>query len=656
MTTAPYGTWTSPITIDLAARGSRPLTALGTDPSRDDGAVYWLEGVPAEGGRMTLRRSVDGVVSELTPAPFNVRSRVHEYGGGAALVVDGIAYFSNFADGHVHRRHRDGRIAALTRDGSQRYADFALDRAHRRLIGVNEDHRDPATEPRNRLVAIDLDLDATPDDRASVVELWAGSDFVAAPRVSPDGKRLAWIAWSHPQMPWDGSMLWVAMLTPDGLRDARCVAGGPRESLCQPRWSPRGVLHVVSDRSGWWNLYRVDEDDRLIALCAMAAEFGEPAWQLAQSMYDFEADGGLVAIRIQEGVHRLARIDTAGHLRDVPTTLGYLDDLHVGGGRAIALGGSDREPLSVVDIDLASGRHTALVRSFEVALPPDTFSTPRRVRYVNRAGATIHAVYYPPRNAAFDGPSDERPPLIVQGHGGPTSMTNTTLRLGNQFWTSRGFAILDVDYTGSTGHGRAYREALEGFWGEADVADLVDGARFVADAGLADPARMAIRGASASGYAVLCALVFEDVFAAGVSSYGVVDLASLFAETHKFESRYGQSLVGDPTGTAARVTDRSPLHHVDRIDAPVLFFQGSDDRVVPPSQSRAMYASLRARGIPAAYVEFAGEGHGFRRFETLARVLATELAFYAQVFGFDPADVVAPVDLASPPTFAGAPP
>ncbi len=634
-TVAPYGSWASPITSAMLAAGAKPIDGGIVEGD----VVYWLEGVFGEGGRMAVVRSVaHGSTEVLIPAPFDVRTRVHEYGGGAWIVDRGVVIFSNFADNRVHRRDVDGRITALTDDPNMRHADFAIDRERRRLIAVREAHGGNA-EPRNSLVAIPID----PDGDGDPVELAGGHDFYAAPRLSGDGRRLAWICWDHPRMPWDGTELWIADVADDGvLRDARRIAGGPDESLTQPLWSPSGALFVVSDRSGWWNLHRVD-GDRLVNVLPMEAEFAAPAWSFAHPSYGFVDATTVVASCIEDGLYRLLRVRVdEGTWTEVATAFAVFESLCVGRASVVALVSSEAVSTGLVEIELATGDHRIFARSVERLPDPRYLSRPRRIRFASDGGRIVQAIHYPPRNDDHAGPADQRPPLIVQGHGGPTSMTNVGLRLGNHYWTSRGFAVLDIDYVGSSGYGRAFRQALKGRWGVADLDDFVAGALHLADGGLADRERIAIRGGSASGYTALAALTFHDVFRAGVSYYGVSDLATMFRDTHKFESHYGDWLVGS-IEHPERIAERSPLPHADRITAPMLFLQGLDDRVVPPSQSEAIVDSLRSRGVPVAYLAFAGEGHGFRRFETLVRACEAELAFYARVFGFEPADAVEPL-------------
>ncbi|HMN75445.1 MAG TPA: S9 family peptidase [Burkholderiaceae bacterium] len=640
-TTAPYGSWTSPLSAQRIAAGSRPLAA----PQIDGGSVCWLEGLPAQGGRVAIVRGrvdrKDGEGGEgaiVTPPPFNVRSRVHEYGGGAMLADAGTLYFSNFADNLVYAQPPQGAPRALTAEPLQRHADFALDRPRRRLIAVREDHSQPGREPRASLVALPLAGGAG-------VELAAGADFYAAPRLSPAADQLAWLAWNHPRMPWEGSELWLADVGRDGLlARARRIAGGPGEALVQPLWSPRGDLFVVSDRSGWWNLYRV-QGDVLEPVLPMAAEFGRPLWVFGQAMVGFTGEDEIVATYTIQGTSRLVRIDLArGSAQPLETPFTDIDELAAGPGYVVALAASPTEAQQLVRIAAATGAHEVLARSVDELPDASLISVAEAISYPSAGGRTAHAFFYAPRNDAFEAPAGTLPPLVVMSHGGPTSMSANTLRLSIQFWTSRGFAVLDVNYGGSTGYGSAYRDLLRGQWGIVDVEDCVAGARHLAATGRVDGARMAIRGGSAGGYTTLSALAFHDVFKAGASYFGVSDLAALDADTHKFESHYTSYLIAPPGPERERLyAQRSPSRHADGIACPMIFFQGLDDKVVLPAQSEVMVEALAARGVPVAYLTFEGEGHGFRRQETIVRTLEAEASFYAQVFGFTLADAVEPV-------------
>jgi dipeptidyl aminopeptidase/acylaminoacyl peptidase len=632
---APYGSWKSPITSDLIVSGTFGLGQIALDGSD----VYWTEMRPAEGGRYVIvRRRADGQISDVTPAPFNARTRVHEYGGGAFTVTDGMVYFSNFADQRLYRQTPSAEPQPITPEANLRYADGVIDRRRHRMICVREDHTMAGREAINTLVGVQL------DGTAGGEVLISGSDFYSSPRLSPDGSRLAWLSWNHPNMPWDGTELWVSEIKADGsLGELKRVAGGKDESIFQPEWSPDGVLYFVSDRTGWWNLYRWREG-RTEALCEMEAEFGQPQWGFRMSTYAFESPQRLICTYLERGVSRLASLDTNTlKLEPIETPYTRIDNLCAAPGRVVFGAGSPTEASSIVQLDLATRQIEVLRRSSELAIDAGYLSSPRAIEFPTEHELTAHAFFYPPQNRDYVASPGERPPLLVMSHGGPTAATTPTLRLGIQYWTSRGIGVLDVNYGGSTGYGRAYRQRLNGEWGVVDVDDCVNGARFLVERGEADGNRLAITGGSAGGYTTLCALTFRDDFKAGASHYGVSDLEALEVDTHKFESRYSHSLVGPYPERSDLYRERSPIHYTERLSAPVIFFQGLEDKIVPPNQAEMMVAALRAKGLPVAYVAFEGEQHGFRRAENIKRALDGELYFYSRVFGFELAEPVEPV-------------
>jgi dipeptidyl aminopeptidase/acylaminoacyl peptidase len=636
---APYGSWRSPIRIDDLI-GDNVLLA---EPWLDGDDVYWLEGRPAEGGRRALvRAAADGSVSDLTAAPISVRSRVHEYGGGAYVVAGGVVAYSDFADGRVFRLDPgDTAPVPITPAGPWRYADLRFDAVRRRYLAVREDHG-RGGEAVNEIV--DVPLDGDRDPRVLVT----GPDFVASPRLSPDGSQLAWLEWDHPDMPWDATRLRVAAVAPDGsLGEPVLAAGGPDESIVQPEWAPDGTLHLVSDRSGWWNLYRLVDGPRLEPLAPMEAEFADPSWIFGRSAYGFLPDGSIVAVARRTGRDRLIHIAPGDFVGEVESAFTELEGLQVGPGGIVALAGAPGSATVVVRLDPETLAPAGVLRrSSSLTLDDDAISFPEPIEFPTTGGRTAHALYYPPRNAAFEGPPDERPPLRVFLHGGPTSNAVTGLNLVIQFWTSRGIAVADVDYGGSTGYGREVRRQLDGAWGVVDVDDTVAAADALVERGDVDPARMAVSGGSAGGFTTLAALAFRDRFSAGISAFGVADLESLARETHKFESRYLDRLVGPYPEAAERYRERSPISAFDRIAVPVLVLQGLEDRVVVPAQAEEIVAALAANGIPYAYLAFEGEGHGFRGAPAIRRSLEAELSFLAQVFGFEPADTIEPVTLA----------
>ena len=622
--TAPFGAWPSPISAGLVAAGATPLSSIALNGAD----IYWLAGRAAEAGRNTLMRRRGAQVEEITPAPFNVRSRVHEYGGGAYTVSGNSVFFSHFADNRLYRKDGDAQAQPFTAPIRQRFADFVVDAQRQRLIAVREQHaEDPAShaQPVNTLCAVGFHGDE------NILAL--GDDFYASPRLSPDGGQLAWISWDHPRMPWQGTELWLADVQADGaLGAARRVAGGADESICQPEWSPQGVLHFVSDRSGWWNLYRLGAGGAAEPLCAMEAEFGSPHWTFGNAMYGFTPDGEVVCTYIEKGVSKLARLNN-GVPAPIANPYQEIRELKVGDGFVVLLAGSPTIAAEIARIDLASGALEVLERS--IATLPDVgyLSIPDSISYPSANGRTAHAFFYPPRNKDVQAPAGSKPPVIVISHGGPTGMAASTLKLATQYWTSRGFGVLDVNYGGSTGFGRAYRDALKGQWGVVDVEDCIAGARHLVARGLADGERLIVRGGSAGGLTTLCALTFHDVFKAGASYYGVSDLKGLDQDSHKFESHYNEYLIAPQAEAEAVYALRSPINHTHRLSRPMIFFQGLDDKVVPPQQSEMMVDALKQRGVPVAYVPLEGEGHGFRKAENIVRTLEAELYFYQRIFG-----------------------
>ena len=638
MKTLPFGTWPSPITPDAIVAETIRLSSARLD----SGSFTWLEGRPGEGGRNVLVRadvSGPGGIEDLTPPPLNVRSGVHEYGGGAYAVSGDRLWFSNYADGRIHARTGAGAPAPLTAPGPARFGDLTFDPARRRLLAVRESHRGDAP-PVNELVAISID-----DGSARV--LASGQDFYAAPAPSPDGRHLAWLAWDQPDMPWDGAALWLVELDADGNPGAPTrIIGGSGSSAFQPAWSPDGALWFVADPQGWWNLHRF-KGGELRCMHRAEHEFGKPLWQLGTTTFGFDGSGSVVCTWRTERGWRLGRLDRGGSMHEIPIPWTSIDSLAVEGGTAAFIGGAPDRSTSVVKLDLESGTLQVLRTSSTLSIGDELLSRPVALRFPTGedGSETAHGYWYAPHNASCRAPAGELPPLLVLSHGGPTGATGDTLSPPIQFWTSRGFAVLDVDYRGSTGYGRAYRERLYGEWGVVDVEDCVAGALHLAGTGRADPARLAIRGGSAGGYTTLAALTFHDAFRAGASYYGICDLEVLAADTHKFEARYLDRLIGEWPADREVYRARSPLHHASRLGCPIIFFQGLDDRVVPPNQAELMADALDRQGLPVACLMFEGEGHGFRKAETIRRCLEAELAFYGRVFGFEPADDLPPLDI-----------
>ena len=632
----PYGTWTSPITAEQIASGSIGLGEIQLHGEN----IYWLEMRPTESGRyVVVRYRPDATTEDCLPQGFNARTRVHEYGGGSYLVAEGTLYLTNFADQRLYRVRVAAEPEPLTPGDTLRFADLVWDARRKRIICVREDHG-LSDEPQNTIVSVDAEHGGAGEI------LLAGRDFYAAPRLSPDGKSLAWIEWSHPHMPWDAAELRVATVRGDGrLSEAAHVSGGRSESAIQPQWSPDGVLHLVSDRTDWWNLYRF-KDGRVEALTDLPAEFATPPWVFGMQQYAFASSSRILCAFTRKGTWSLGSLDIARR-QLTPLELPYteISSLQCHGHQVVFLAGSPTEPLSVIRMDLESGRREVLRRSTTLSIDPEYLSQPEPIEFPTAGGQRAHALFYSPRNPMFVAPEGDRPPLVVMIHGGPTSATTTALRLNIQFYTSRGIAVLDVNYRGSTGYGRIYRERLYGQWGVADVDDCCAGAANVAAQGRADESRLAIRGGSAGGYTTLACLAFRNVFTAGASHYGVSDLELLVRDTHKFEARYLDTLIGPYPERRDLYIARSPLHHVEGLRRPVIFFQGLEDKVVPPNQAVLMYEALRKRGIATAYVAFEGEQHGFRKAENIRRALEGELYFFARIFGVVPADPILPVPI-----------
>ena len=633
-----FGTWPSPITAQaVAAQGIR-LSYVAIDG--DD--IYWIEGRPHEAGRNALvRLRPDGRIEEVTPADFNVRTRVHEYGGGAYLVSEGVIYASNFADQRIYRIVPNEPPVPITPAGKWFFADATLDLTRKRLIAVREDHSDPDREAVTTLVSIPLEGEASAGDVIA-----SGYDFYSTPRLSPDGSQLAWLAWRHPQMPWDGTELWLANVTATGsLINERRIAGGPTESIYQPGWTSDGTLFFVSDRDGWWKLYRWDASAPVTAVVPAGIEFGRPQWIFGTSTWAPLRDGRMVVSYTRAGRWHLATLDVeTGSLTAFAESIEPREWIAVTDAHVVVVAGSSTTADAVVRIDLATAAVETLKSSSTVGFPATLLSVPESVEFPSSDGHTTHAFYYPPRNADYRGLGAERPPLILISHGGPTTATSATLDLKVQFWTSRGFAVADVNYGGSSGFGRTYRQRLNQQWGVLDVRDMIAAAQHLVTTGKADPNRLMIRGGSAGGYTTLAALTFHPgIFKAGASYYGISDIEVLAHDTHKFESRYLDTLVGPYPEAKDVYYARSPIHFVDRLDCSLILFQGLEDKVVPPNQSEMMAAAIRAKGLPVAYLAFEGEQHGFRKATTIVRCLEAELYFYGAVFGFIPADDIEPI-------------
>ncbi|MEM7273860.1 MAG: prolyl oligopeptidase family serine peptidase [Actinomycetota bacterium] len=661
MTAQPYGSWPSPISAALVAAGG---TGVGSPAARDD-ALWWAELRPSEGGRVVLvAADAAGEAVDRLPAPWSARTRVHEYGGGAWWfgADRSQAFFAEWSDQRLYRLAVDGppdeaEPIPVTPEpaapAAWRYADGREHPDGGWLVCVREDHHGIGadggrTEPANELVAIEVP-DAAAGEPAPATVLVTGPDFVASPRFSPDGRWLSWVQWDHPNMPWDATTLCAAPVFANRrLGNVQVVAGGDGESIHGADWTSDGRLVFSGDRNGFWNLHAWRPGDTdVVALTALdGAEIGGPVWNLGLRHWCELDDGRLAVVVTTDAVEQLAVIDGAPTNPVTPVGISTPEFGAFGGSmtaagpcRVAVVAAGPRASWTIATVPVDAG-------SIDVVRPPDDigvdrawFSAPEAISFPSE-DRTAHAFFYPPAGVDVSGPDGEAPPLIVMGHGGPTANALPVLNYKIQYWTSRGFAVVDVNYGGSTGFGRAYRRLLNDAWGVVDVADCINAARHLADQGLVDGERLLIRGGSAGGFTVLTALIDSDRFAGGTSLYWVADLTALAADTHKFESRYLDGLVGPYPERRDRYEARSPINRTEGLSSPLLVLQGTEDEIVPPSQSEAIVAALAAKGVPHAYVAFEGEQHGFRRAENVIRSLEVELWFYGRILGFEPADTV----------------
>ncbi len=657
--TVPFGSWPSPISADLVAAGSvglgGPALRTGEDGRSE---VWWSEQRPSEGGRVVLVRRREGErAQDQLIAPFSARTRVHEYGGGAWFLGRNAVYFSNGEDQRLYRLDLDGggRLdpdagdpQPITPEPSTphglRYADGRESPGGDWVVAVREDHTGAEGEPRNELVAIPADGSAEP------TVLYRGADFVMAPRVSPDERWLAWVRWNHPDMPWDGTELCVAPLF-DGFRlgNVQVVAGCPGQhgvSAISPDWTSDGQLVFSDDRTGWWNLYRWSPTAvEPVAITSLDdSEIGYPPWVFGLQPWTELPGGRLAAIQTRNAQDRLVVVSNDGEIVPLASQYVAISGLASSpGGELVVIGQTTSTTPGIISV-APNGDTFAHRDPDDVGVDAGWYAEPELFEFDSGDGRRSRAFFYPPTAPGLQGPSDERSPLIVIGHGGPTSHATKALSLKIQYWTSRGFAVVDVNYAGSSGHGRLYRRLLDSAWGVADVEDCVAAATALADAGRVDPDRLAIRGGSAGGFTVLAALAQTDVFDAGTSLYGVSDLEALARDTHKFESRYLDRLVGPYPAEQATYLERSPLSLIDGFACPLLVLQGTEDEVVPPNQAEAILAALERNNVAHASIFFEGEQHGFRQAANVIRSLEAELWFYGKVFGFEPADEIDPID------------
>jgi dipeptidyl aminopeptidase/acylaminoacyl peptidase len=628
MSTRPYGSWPTPVTSELVVRAARTIGALA--PDGDD--LWWSEGRPEEGGRIAvLRRRADGSVDEVLGAPWSARTAVHEYGGGAWWVVDGVLWFADWASQRLHRLGAaDETPVPLTPEPAVarglRYADGSVSPDGSTILCVREDHTTSAPEAVNTIVRLAADA---PSEPAVVV---SGPDFVACPRWSPDGSAWCWIEWDHPDMPWDATRLVVS----DGVTRTVVAGGAARESVCQAAWAPDGSLWFSGDRTGFWSLYRwTPRDGAVEAMVEIGRDVGFPHWVFGESCFAFLADGAVAFRYVEHGIDHLAVRAVDGTVTPLELPFTSIATVAGHGSTLLLVAATPTTEMHGAAVELVDGGAIidTVVPGRDLGLDDSWWSVPEPVEFPTAAGAVAHGLLYHAHNPEWAGPDGARPPLIVVIHGGPTSAAHVSLKVAYQFWTTRGFAVVDVNHRGSTGYGRAFRDLLQGQWGIVDVEDCAAVARFLVGRGDVDGARVCIRGGSAGGFTTLAALAFQDAFSAGASYYGVADLGALARDTHKFESRYLDGLVG-PWPAAREVYEaRSPLFHVDGIDRPLAVFQGLDDEVVPPAQSEVIVEAVRAKGLPVVYLTFAGEGHGFRQAANIRAALDAELAFYTEVLG-----------------------
>lgn len=636
-TIAPYGTWKSPITTDLLIGNSLNLHDVRIAPE----GIFWTEGRPLEKGRIALVHSTQrGHSQDVTPPDSNVRTRVHEYGGICFVPFNDHVYFVNYSDQRIYCSDSSQNAFPITPENSFRYADLVVDVARRRLICVCEDHSAEGEEAVNSIVAISLEQDH------ALTTLESGNDFYANPRLSPDGTQLAWVTWNHPNMPWDSTELMLADIDSSGnLNTPMCIAGGADVAVFQPEWSPEGVLYFIADPEGWWNFHRY-QNGNVDCLLPMEAEFGLPQWVFGMSTYAFQSATQLYCTYSQKGIWHLASLDLNTHkLTTIPTEFSEISSLSCDGNTLVFLASSPTTPEGVYAMDMANQTIQCLKLSNDLEFHTDNISQAQAIEFPSANQSTAHAFYYPPQNRDYESAEDELPPLVVIIHGGPTGQSSSCFNLGTQYWTNRGFAVLDINHRGSTGFGRAYRTLLYDNWGVVDYEDCLAGAQYLVSQKLADPQRLCIRGGSAGGYTVLCALTFGDVFTTGASYFGVSDVEALARDTHKFESRYCDRLIGPYPEQKALYQKRSPIHSIDQLSCPVIVLQGLDDKIVPPNQAEMIVDALKKKGVPVAYLAFAGEQHGFRKASNIKRSREAEFSFYAQIFGFEPADPIEPVEI-----------
>ena len=629
-----YGDWPSPVSARLIVSDS-----ISIDEIRCSGdEVFYIERRPQEAGRCVIVKIADGKAKDVLPPPYSARSRVHEYGGGCYCLQQNLLFFVNDSDQDIYLL-RDHKISRITHNKNKRFADFSYDKTRQRLIAICETHENDSIE--NSIVSIDL-------HSGEISSLESGNDFYASPRLNTAATQICWQTWNHPNMPWDGNQLWLADITDDGsLENRKHIAGDSHISVFQPQWSPDDALHFISDDSGWWHLYRRDRTTQKIEqLTQGKKEFGLPQWVFAQSTYAFFNDTDIICCYQSSGESILAKLalSQTPELFEINTGWQEFSSISADGNNIAFIAASGKHFPQLVSATFTGRENTltgtVLKTSCTLPVSADYYSQAQVIRFSNRRNQEVYANYYPPRNPDVQPDENIAPPLVVICHGGPTGRSGIALDAKKQFWTSRGFALLDVNYSGSTGYGRAYRSRLDHNWGILDVEDCCDAARYAVSKGLANKDQLIIRGSSAGGYTVLAALTFEQVFSAGASYYGISELSSLASDTHKFEARYLDRLIGPYPEAETLYQQRSPINHSEQLNCPVIFFQGEEDRVVPKQQAEKMFEALDKKGLPVAAQYFANEQHGFRQAETIEQCLENELSFYQLIFNLKEKDEI----------------
>ncbi len=628
----PFGSWKSPITTDLIVQESLSFQEMALF----ENTLYYTELRPSEKGRVALIQQLpNGKLVDLVPE-MSIRNRVHEYGGAALTIGGGNLFFTNDKDKKFYTLNKQGQPVVLIQDESKRFADGTVTPDGKTIVLVCEEHQEDG-KVINSLVKYEDGV---------LTKIASGHDFYASPRFSKDGTKLAFMTWDFPNMPWDGSTLWMCTVLKEGtLSKPEKIAGGKAESICQVQWSPDQQLYFASDRTGFWNLYRVNKDGKVESLYEVEAEFGLPAWVFGRPTYTFfpyKQTWALACAYTIKGMDHLGLLypdEKKLEKLDLPFT--YVQNLCFGNEKLYFFGASPQMPISVIALDLKSQKYQVIKPSFKAKIDPSYISLPEELIYPSEKTNKGYAFYYPPKNPDFT--SKGAPPLLVRAHGGPNSRSYAALNLELLYWTSRGFGVVDVNYGGSSGYGRAYLQRLYGKWGILDVDDCISAAKQLVSQGKADDQKLLIKGGSAGGYTTLCALTFHHLFKAGTSLFGISDLELLVHDGHKFESHYSDQLVAPyPEGKKIYI-ERSPIYHIERMKEPVLLLQGKEDKVVPPNQSILIFEALKKRKVPVSLLLFDGEQHGFRMASSIKKALDSELYFYSKILKFPLSEKVEPI-------------